>query len=230
MGKYLYVAMPIEEVMANIDEYIIPENKEIIEYLWDMNILTTQTNNYENEFSWIQLGELSEENEKIFWKLVNEMMDLDERTASKFTTYRGISVPIVPGTRGTFDDFKLLVDHFKPQDVQKDGYMTEDEFFIKMGFSMVIDNPEYGKVPEPEYEDYNDVKKYQEACKKYNDSLIRRITVVDRTKITKPIEEYLEERGYSGCYDKEEGKIFYNKRLYEGHMRFKNKEQAKKHL
>ena len=89
-------------------------------------------------------------------------------------------------------------------------------------------------MPDPfiiqKYEDYNDVKKYQEACKKYNDSLIRRITVVDRTKITKPIEEYLEENDYSGCYDKEEGKIFYNQRLYEGHMRFKNKEQPKKHL
>ena len=195
-----------------------------------MNILTTQTNNYENEFSWVQIGELSDENDKIFWRLANEMMGLDEHLTPKFSMFKGISVPIIPGTKNTFEDFKSLVDLFQPQDVQKDGYMTEDEFFIKIGFFKIVDNPEFGKIPEPEFEDYDDTKKYQKACQKYRDSLIRRIQVVDSTKITKPIEEYLEERGYSGCYDKEEGKIFYNKRLYEGHMRFKNKEQAKKHL
>lgn len=232
MGKYSYVSMPIKEVMENMEEFIIPENIRIIEYLWDKNILTTQTNNYEDSFSWISIGELSEENSEIFWRLVNEMLVLDEKMAPKFTTYKGISVPIVPGTKDPFEEFKPLIDLLKPQDVQKDGYMTVDEFFLNCTDCwIVINNPNYGKVQEPQFEDYDNIKDYYKACQEYDEiSAKRRIKIVDRTKIIKPIEEYLEEAGYSGCYDKEEGKIFYNQRLYDGHMRYKSNQEPKKHL
>lgn len=227
--KYAYVSTAIAEVMNNIEEFIIPENRRIIEYLWDKNILTTQTNNYENDYSWISIGELSEENNEIFWNLANEMANKDERIEPKFTIYKGLSVPIIPGSKDTFDDFKPLVDMLRPQDVQKDGYMTKEEFFINYTDCWkVIDNPEYEKISEPEYEDYTSILEYQKACEAYIDSISKRkIKVIDESKVTKPIEEYLNEAGYSECYDEEEGKIFYNRRLYEGHMRYKEHNKIK---
>lgn len=231
MVKCDHVATDIKTVMENIDEYVIRENQRIIEYLWDMNIITTHTNNYENDFSWVAIGMLSEENEKIFWENVNKYGVLDERKEPKLTAFRAFSVPIMPGTKDTFDDFKPLIDLLKPQDVQKDGYMTIDEFYINCTDCWkIIDNPDYDPLPEPKYEDYISPQEYSKAYDRYAESMNirRRIKVVDKEKITKPLEEYLEETGYSGCYDEDEGKIFYTRRLYEGHMRYKNREE--KHL
>lgn len=229
MAKYDYVATNIKTVMENIDEYVIPENQRIIEYLWDMNIITTHTNNYDNDFSWVAIGELSEENKKVFWERANKDSILDERLYPKFTLFSAFSIPVKPGTKDTFDDFKSLVDLLKPQDVQKDGYMSIEEFYINCTDCWkIIDNPCYGTILEPQYENYSDIHEYQKAYEIYNSSLTRRIKVIDESKITRPLEEYLEEAGYSGCYDALEGKIFYTRRLYEGHMRYKNNEE--KHL
>ena len=52
--KYHYLSEPIYIVMENIDKYVIPENIRAIEYLWDKNILTTQTNDYFDDFSKFQ--------------------------------------------------------------------------------------------------------------------------------------------------------------------------------
>ena len=231
--RYAYVSTDIKTVMENIEEFVIPENRAIIEYLWDHNILTTQTNNYENDYSWIQIGKLSEENRKIFYGYANAMSTKEETKEPKVSVVRGFSVPVIPGTRDTFEDFKPLVDLLKPQDVQKDGYITIEEFYINYTDCWdLIDNPEYHPLPEPNYEDYSDPIEFGKAYDMYAESMNvrRRIKVVDEGKITKPIEEYLDEAGFTGCYDEEEGKIFNNKRLYEGHMRYKNMEEPKKHL
>ena len=225
-NKYGYTSMPIQDVMANIEEFIIPENRAIIEYLWDKNILTKQTNNYENDFSFIQLGELSEENEKLFWEFVNEYSGLDEKTDKMFTLYKGISIPITPGSEDTFEIFKPLVDLLKYQDVQKDGYMTIDEFYINYtDCYRTIDNPNYNEGPE--VEDYPNIEEYIKAYNEYikTTESLPIIKVVDESKITKSLEEYLEENGLLDCYDEEEGKIFYNRRLYEGHMKYKRSMQ-----
>ena len=234
--RYAYVSTDIRTVMNNEEEYIIPENRRIIEYLWDHNIVTKQTNNYENDYSWVQIGKLSEENDEIFFSCVNDrdMAFRDEEKEPKISSARGFSVPIKP-TPGvdTFEAFKPLVDLLKPQDVQKDGYMTIEEFYIYCTDCwQIVDNPEYNPLPAPRYEDYSNPVEYGEAYDKYAESVNvkRRIKVVDESKIVKPLEEYLEETGYSGCYDEEEGKIFHTRRLYEGHMRYKNMEEPKKHL
>ena len=51
-----------------------------------------------------------------------------------------------------------------------------------------------------------------------------KVRVYDETKATKSLEGYLEDAGLLDCYDAEEKKIFFNRRLYEGHMRYKNGE------
>lgn len=219
--KYSNTAMPIQDVMANIEEYIIPENRAIIEYLWDKNILTTLTNDYENDFSGVKVGKLSEENEEIFRKMVLETQKLDRTIFPTFTSDRVITVPIVPGKEDTFEAFKPLVDLLKDQDVQKDGYMTVDEFYISCGCYDIINNPNRN-IEEPKYEDFPNIHEYKVAVEKYLEiTRLPRIKVVDESKITKPLEEYLAEKDLLDCYDNEEGKIFYNRRLYEGHMRFK---------
>ncbi len=220
MEDYAYVSMPINEVMDNIEKYVIPENRKIIEYLWDKNILTTQTNNYDNDFSWISLGELSEENNRIFWDIANTV-DGDELEVPKFTTYKAISIPILPGTKDTFEDFKPLVDLLKYQDVQKDGYMTIEEFYINYtDCYKIIDNPH--NIKEPQYEDYDSISLYSKAYEEYLKLSTSKIKVVDEEKIIKPLEEYLKDYNLLEYYDNEDGKIFYNKRLYDGHMKYKN--------
>lgn len=224
MAKYEYVSTDIKTVMDNIDEYVIPENRRSIEYLWDKNILTTQTNNYEDSFSWIGIGKLSDENHKIFLDYVNKTKDNIEINSVKFTDYNAITVPVIPG-KDTFEYFKPLIDLFKIQDVQKDGYMTIEEFYLYCTDCWkVIDNTEKIDIPEPQLEDYDSIEEFKLANERYMQLIARprRIKVLDKEKITKPFEEYLDEAGYSGCFDEEEGKIFYNLRLYEGHMNYKN--------
>ena len=221
-----YVAMPIADVMNNPEEYIIPENLKAIERLWNMNILTKQTNDYENEDSWIALGMLSMENHQIFYEMYNDHSFHDPSKPGILNEYGvGFRVPVKPGTRDTYDDFLPLLKTLKMQDVQRDGYMTLDEFFSEYTDCWkVIDNP-YLEL-EPKFEDYgDDIVALRRAMREFDLKGYPkgpRIKVYDESKATKGIEEYLYEAGFLDCYDKEEGKVFLNRRLYEGHMRYKN--------
>lgn len=219
-----YGSLPIEVVMENPGLYIIPENISAIEYLWNMNILTRQTNDYENDDSWISLGMLSKENEEIFSRLRNDPNYLDQHNAGVLLEYGyGFRVPVKPGTKDPLDEFLPLFSELKMQDVQRDGYMTLDEFYAKYTPCFkVIDNPYLAL--EPNIDNCSSVDEYRE---KLNDYKRMRypdtptIRVFDETKATKSLQEYLADVGLAGCYDPLEGKIFLNRRLYEGHMRYK---------
>lgn len=224
--SYHYVTMPINRVMDNIEQFIIPENRRAINYLWDKNILTVQTNNYDNEDSWINIGKLSEENSKIFWNFANTSYLLRDNDPKIGLVGNGIGfrVPIVPGTMDTFEAFKPLIDVMKMQDVQKDGYMTIEEFYIKCtDCHSIVDNPNYHPLLKPKERDYPDAHSYSAAYDQYVESVLepRHLLVFDSSKCVKDFDEYLKEAGLLGCFDQEEGKIFLNKRLYEGHMRYK---------
>jgi len=221
----LMVSTSIKEVMANPKHYIIPENLDAIEYLWNMNILTTQTNDYENEDSWIAIGRLSKENENIFYQMRNDDKFIDPSVPGILIHHgRGFRVPVKPGKKNTLEDFLPIFKMFKLQDVQKDGYMTVDEFFGKYTDCWkVIPNP-YLEM-EPKVEDFENLDDYLNASFEFNSMGYPRTNVVkvfDQSKAIKSIEEYIDDAGFSGCYDSEEGKIYYNKRLYEGHMKYKN--------
>ena len=227
------LAMPIQDVMANPREYIIPENLKAIEYLWDMNIMTKQTNDYENEDSWIAIGMLSKENEDIYNEMRNNKIFRDPRTPGILTQYgNGFRIPIKPGTKDTFETFLQLFNQFQVQDVQRDGYMTIDEFYANYTDCWkVIHNPYIDL--EPKFEDYENLYTYREARRDFQKNkypTTPKIRVFDETKATKSLEEYLKEAGFLDCYDAEEKKIFLNKRLYEGHMKYKanNPNQRKK--
>lgn len=124
--KYGYGKVDMLEVMNNIEEYIIPENREACKLLWNKNIFTIMCNNYDNEESWITLNKLSYENQKIF----DEFSKIDNRFGYTFGGI-GLIIPVKP-CKGvdTYDYFKKLIDSFKYQDVQSDGCMTLEEFMI----------------------------------------------------------------------------------------------------
>ncbi len=124
--KYGYGKVDMLEVMNNIDEYIVPENREACRLLWSKNIFTVMCNNYDNEESWITLNKLSDENKKIF----DECAKTDERFGYTFGGI-GLIIPIKPCKDvDTYNDFKELIEKFKYQDVQCDGCMTLEEFMI----------------------------------------------------------------------------------------------------
>ncbi len=224
--SFHFVSMPITMVMDRIEKFVIPENRKAIEYLWNMNILTTQTNNYDNKFSWIAIGDLDEENNRAFWAYANKHRTAGDDVPKVGIVYggKGFSVPVIPGTRDIFEDFKPLFEILKMQDVQKDGYMTIEEFYIKCtDCKKRIMNPDYHPLPHPNIDDYEDPHAYSEAFDRYAESLnvLRTIEVFDPDKCVKDLSEYLADVGLADCYDEEEGKIFLNRRLYEGHMRYK---------
>ncbi len=221
-----YVSMPIQKVMAHPDQFIIPENLSAIDYLWNMNILTTQTNDYSNEDSWIALGILSKENAHVLNEMRNDREYLDQDKPGILTQHGvGFRVPVVPGSKDTLEDFMPLFSRFQMQDVQRDGYMNLDEFYANYtNCWKEIKNP-YLEL-DPKFEDFdNDFYAYADAVadfsrKKYPRTAI--IRVYDETKATKTLEEYLADAGLLDCYDSEEQKVFLNRRLYEGHMRYKS--------
>ena len=228
-SSFKFGSVPINLVMANIEKYVIKENRRAIEYLWDKNILTTQTNNYDNEESWIAFGELSDENLEIVMREINTSVSYGGIPRFAFNHGKAIEIPTKPGTKDTFEDFKYLIDKLEDQDVQKDGYMTIDEFYIDcMGFYKLTNNPFYHPLIEPKRKDYSTEEMYRKALNFYLNEpvLLRKIKVVDESKIARPLEEYLKEKGL--YYDSDEKKIFYNKRLYDGHMRYKQKHKSKK--
>jgi len=223
--RYQYSAVDMSEVSGNIDEFIIPENQEACRLLWSKNIFTVMCNNYENENSWITISTLSEENKKLFDELAQE----DERFGR---TWGGIGfrVPIKPEPgKSTFEAFKELIDLFPMQDVQKDGYMTEEEFLMYYcDCYKIAPNPEYRRMLEPRIEDYENMDKYTEDYFKYLDMIgvPEGIRIFDETKMTKTTKEYIQESKFANFYDEEEGKVFYSKFYYDAHLRYKKENKA----
>ncbi len=220
-----YVSMPIKKVMDNPSEFIIPENIDAIEYLWNMNILTTQTNDYENDDSWIAIGMLSKENSKIFYEMRNNDIFLKDDAPGVLIHHgNGFRVPVKPGSKNTLENFLPLFKMLKFQDIQRDGYMTIDEFFSNYtNCWKVIKNPYLDL--EPKLNDFENIDDYIDASFQYHSMRypnMETIRVFDQEKAVKSIKEYIEEAGFLECYDEEENKIFYNKRLYENHMKYKN--------
>lgn len=227
-----FVATSIEDVMKKPDKFIIPENLKAIDYLWSLNILTTMTNDYDNDYSWISFGVLSEENYQVL-KQISQMSEKgDYSKPGVLDSYGvGIRIPLKPGSKDAFDDFMELLKLFKVQDVQRDGYWTIDQFHsrftgcVKMGINPYFD-------AEPNMEDYDDFESYAYALREfdrlYDVGRSEKIPVYDENKATKTLEEYLADYGLLDFYIPEEGRIYKNRRLYEAHLRYKEMNEGKK--
>lgn len=217
---YQYSVVDMKAVFDEIDEFIIPENQKACQLLWSKNIFTKMCNNYDNVDSWITINLLSSENQELF----DALAKVDERFGK---TWGGIGfrVPIQPGVgNDTYEAFKELIDLFPMQDVQKDGYMTVEEFL--MGYTncyRVVPNPEYQPLTKPKQEDYSDMVLYSRAFSAYADSVSKpsEIREFDPSKMTKSVEEYVSASKFAGFYDAEEEKVFYNEMYYKAHLKYK---------
>lgn len=217
---YQYSTMDMKVVMNEPEEFIIPENLEACKLLWSKNIFTKMNNNYDNDYSWITINTFSSENQELF----NSLCLTDRRYG---LTYGGVGfkVPIVPGPgNDTFEAFKELIELFPMQDVQKDGYMTVEEFMIyytdcyKMEYT-----PEYKEITAKMMSPDGDVLIYNKELEQYMsyNGIRRRIRVFDSSKLTKPIEDYIAESIFADYYDPEEQKVYYNEMYFQAHMRYK---------
>lgn len=222
---YKYSVIDMKSVINDIDEFIIPENQKACQLLWSKNIFTKMCNNYDNVDSWITIHLFSPENRELF----DALSKVDEHFGK---TWGGIGfrVPIRPGIgKDTYEAFKELIDLFPMQDVQKDGYMTEEEFLMDyMHCFRMVPNPNFHFLPKPKIEDYDDMVQFSRDFSAYIDSTMvpREIREFDSSKMTKSVAEYVAESRFAGLYDETEGKIFYNDIYYNGHLRYKKLNQA----
>ena len=247
MPNFDYVSFPIEEVMDDIERFVIPENIRAIEYLWDMNIVTYMNNNYDNETSWITIGKLSKENRNIFNKIINERNRENSKLRLPYVGYGPggiiIEINVKPQEGGidTFEQFKELIDLFMFQDVQSDGYITLDEFLIlytdhfkriinpcyidsQMGLAKKIDSNKKDYPPFVSEEQVRRLGELHESSSTIRVPYIAGSENMTQDEYEKAIYDILEEKGVIGLFDPSEKKIFRHKRLYDGHMRFKNQQ------
>lgn len=224
---YQYSVVDMKIVMNNPEEFIIPENLEACKLLWSKNIFTKMTNNYENDYSWITISNLSLENQELF----DSLRLCDKRFGYTYGGM-GFNVPVVPGPgNDTFEAFKEIIDNFQMQDVQKDGCMTTEEFMIyytdcfKMEYTL-----EYQELVSRMMSPDGDVLVYNKEFEQFmnNNSIRRRIRVFDPSKMTKSLEEYIADSMFADYYDPENGMIYYNDMYYQAHMRYKGQQEKKK--
>lgn len=224
---YQYSAIDMKVVMSNPEEFIIPENLEACKLLWSKNIFTKMNNNYDNDYSWITINTFSPENQELFKSLSTN----DNRFG---LTYGGIGfkIPIVPGKgNDTFEAFKELIDLFPMQDVQKDGYMTTEEFMIYYTDCYRMDyTPEYKELTSRMMSPDGDVLLYSRDFEQYMsiNGIRRRIRVFDSSKMTKSLEQYIADSIFADYYDEEEQKIYYNEMYYQAHLKYKEQKKTLK--
>lgn len=225
--NYRYPYVDIVEVMRNMDVYIIPENREAIKMLWDKNIFTSMTNNYDDNYSWINFRGLSEVNEKILWN----MAKYDKRFGYVGHGY-GIAVSIIPKVgNDTTEAFRELIDMFEWQDVQRMYYMSEEEFMINCtSCYKIVRNPLKKLVSKPKKKEFSNPVDYAKAYEEYASSMNvpMFLKVLDESKMNGSISSYIDSSKYCNCYDKEEGKIFLSEELYQRHIRYKRMIKVKR--
>ncbi len=136
--RYQYQHVSLEYVMANPQEYIIPECLLACELLWDKNIETFMVSNYDDNHLYVLLDDLSDENLSI----IKDLSKTDSRYF--WDGYRhtwGIGGSSVQSS----EELAELTNVFVLQDTNK--YQTEEEFldsYKRTGGKSTID--EYGYI------------------------------------------------------------------------------------
>lgn len=135
-SKYNYTYVPLEYVINEPDEYIIPECIEACKAFWDKNIETFMVSNYDDNTLYVLIMNISKENEDI----VKNMMEEDSRYF--YDAYRDTYGIRVNGmSKGDSFELLTLVDVFKMQDTTR--YQSEEEYlceYKKTGGEMYIDD------------------------------------------------------------------------------------------
>lgn len=222
---YQYSVVDMYQVMKNPTEFIIPENLEACKLLWSKNIFTKMTNNYDNDYSWITINTFSPDNQELF-----EFMSTFDKRFGLTWGGIGFKIPIKPGEgNDTLEAFRDLIEIFPMQDVQKDGCMDIETFMIYYTdcYSIAY-NQEYLDIIRPFMSPDGDVLLYHPELEQHlrAENVRRTIRVFDPTKMTKTLEEYINESQFAGLYDPDNGKIYYNEMYYQAHLRYKEQNKT----
>lgn len=219
--KYQYSHIPMEEVVKNIDEYIIPELQDPCVCLWDRNIFTFMVSNRnDGGSSYICLdGNLSEKNQKI-WD------ELSRKYPKKYykDAYRNaLTIKIEDTTKMTereiTNEFMHMVLNFELQDVPSKFYLNKEQYLIKCGCYDEIPNPEYiddvGPMPQTanleELDEWIAKTRQPETIKIFN-----------KNKKIKSLKKYVKENGDIDKFDVETGRVYTNKYFLERHNYYKD--------
>lgn len=122
MAQYNYGYVGLEDIMSNIDEFIIPECQEACKTLWNKNIETFMVSNREDDHLYVLILDLSDENRKI----MEDNMNSSPKNYI-YDHYRGLYGIMVDGI--TSEDAKKLsslTSVFQMQDTMR--YKTSEDF------------------------------------------------------------------------------------------------------
>lgn len=135
-SKYNYTYVPLEYVIKEPYEYIIPECIDACKAFWDKNIETFMVSNYDDDALYVLIMNISKENEDIVKKLMKE----DPRYF--YDAYReAYGIRVNGMSKGDSFELLTLVDVFKMQDTTR--YQSEEEFlneYKKTGGEVYIDD------------------------------------------------------------------------------------------
>ena len=120
-GRYQYPYVELEDVMANPEEYIIPQCLPACRALWDKNIETFMVSNNDDEDLYVLLTHVSDENMAIF----NQMKQQDPRFV--FDGYRNtIGIAVKGNNDSSMHELQGLTEVFRIQDTLR--FQTAEDF------------------------------------------------------------------------------------------------------
>lgn len=120
-SRYQYPYVELEKVMANPEEYIIPQCLPACRALWDKNIETFMVSNNDDEDLYVLLTHVSNENMAIF----NQMKQQDPRFV--FDGYRNtIGIAVKGNNESSMHELQGLTEVFKVQDTFR--FQTAEDF------------------------------------------------------------------------------------------------------
>ena len=122
MAKYVYGYVELEDIMTDIDEFIIPECQEACRLLWDKNIETFMVSNRDDAYLYVFICNLSDENINIMKE--NMASNPDNYFYSDYRSCYGIKTKGV--TEEDAKKLSSLTNVFKMQDTKR--YQTSELF------------------------------------------------------------------------------------------------------
>ena len=119
--RYQHSYVSLEYVIENPQEYIIPECMPACNHLWEKNMETFMVSNYDNDYLYVILDNLSDENIAI----IEDLSKVDTRYFwDEFRHYWGIRVNGV--SKESSEELAKLTNVFVLQDTKR--YQTAEDF------------------------------------------------------------------------------------------------------
>lgn len=208
--QYQYMHVELEDVMRNIDEFIIPECQEACKLLWGKNIETFMVSNHEDNHLYVLIEQLSDENKERMKKLIEECPEF--YFFDKFRHYYGIRTDGI-----TKSDEKILAKLVRPflmQDILEKRYQTAEEFLDDYKSFSINDIQQIMKAY-----DLSTSENVLQISKSGNVG-IRPEYLLNPERANATLEEALKNTGKRELYDEIEGIVYCSRTFMDWHKRY----------